>query len=362
MTAENHLKLLRLNAVSTSEQQSILVVDEETLIREALADCLQSEGYCCATAGSEDEALAELADGCFDLVITDLASTTCDGVEWLNILHDRFPQVTIITLGNQQDFQTAVEIMRGGASDYITKPFALDEVVASVDRIAKRRRQRINLAGPVKGLLKRRSLALDLALQSLEKQRDLALELLLAAMEARHQQIGRDARRVQNMALRLARNFDLSDAEMLELARGALLCDLGKIGISELILRKHGDLSRAEWDQIKQHPVIGFDILSRFDFLKASARLVLYHHERYDGSGYPRGLQGRKIPLPARIFAVVDAYEAMTEERPFRSALSPVEARREIQSAAGTQFDPVVVREFLTIDPQEWEQLRRQAS
>ena len=136
--------------------------------------------------------------------------------------------------------------------------------------------------------------------------------------------------------------------------RGSLLHDIGKIGISDKILLKPGKLTEEEWVEIRKHPDIGYRILEKIDFLKGAAELVLQHHERFDGSGYPRGISGEGILLGARIFAVVDTFDAMTSDRPYRKALSYRTAREEIAGCSGKQFDPQLVECFLSIPEAIW--------
>jgi HD-GYP domain-containing protein (c-di-GMP phosphodiesterase class II) len=133
---------------------------------------------------------------------------------------------------------------------------------------------------------------------------------------------------------------------MLDIERGALLHDVGKIGVPDSVLRKPNNLNRKEWEAMQKHPLLAGLMVSKVGFLEGAMPILLYHHERYDGSGYPFGLAQDRIPLEARIFAVVDAYDAMTSERPYRKAVSPEEALQEIKANAGIQFDPQVVAAF----------------
>jgi HD-GYP domain-containing protein (c-di-GMP phosphodiesterase class II) len=149
------------------------------------------------------------------------------------------------------------------------------------------------------------------------------------------------------------------DPELTDIYRGALLHDVGKIGIPDAILRKPGKLTTEEWVEMRRHPEIGYRILQGINFLEASREVVLSHQECYDGSGYPRGLKGKEIPLGARIFSVVDTLDAMTSDRPYRKALSQQAAREEIRKFSGTQFDPDVVQAFLAITEDEWMTIHR---
>jgi HD-GYP domain-containing protein (c-di-GMP phosphodiesterase class II) len=145
----------------------------------------------------------------------------------------------------------------------------------------------------------------------------------------------------------------------MDLARGALLHDIGKIGVPDSILLKPGKLTPEEWNEIRKHPTIGYEILQGVKFLDRVAWMVLCHHEKYDGTGYPQGLRGDAIPLEARIFAVLDAYDAITSTRPYREAMSPEVARMAIVANAATQFDERVVEEFLRVPQSDWDDIAR---
>jgi len=144
--------------------------------------------------------------------------------------------------------------------------------------------------------------------------------------------------------------------------RGAMLHDIGKIGISDTILLKPGKLTADEWVVMQKHPQIGYWILDGIDALKSASDIVLSHHERYEGGGYPRGLIGTNIPLGARIFSVADTLDVMTSDRPYRKALSYDDARQEITRFSGRQFDPDVVRHFLKVPLEVWTDIRTSTS
>lgn len=176
---------------------------------------------------------------------------------------------------------------------------------------------------------------------------ELFAESLAAALDLREHETGLHSKRVAAHTLRLARHFYSDIAELKEVYWGGLLHDIGKIGVPDAILLKHGPLSHDEWQVMRQHPVQGFNILENIPHLAAAAQIVLHHEERFDGTGYPSGARGNEIPLPARLFAVIDTLDAMTFDRPYRKALSFDDARAEIVRMSGSQFDPVAVDAFL---------------
>jgi putative nucleotidyltransferase with HDIG domain len=165
--------------------------------------------------------------------------------------------------------------------------------------------------------------------------------------------------RVVAYSLRLAEAMGVDDPGMLKaIGAGALLHDVGKIGVPDSILRKPDKLTAEEWVEMKKHPEMGFRLLRGIDFLQDSLTTVRFHHERWDGSGYPCGLKGEEIPLEARIFAVVDAFDAITSHRPYSKARTYKEAARIFRDERGKTFDPKVVEAFLSVPPEEWERLR----
>ncbi len=184
------------------------------------------------------------------------------------------------------------------------------------------------------------------------------LDALVAALDVRDHETEGHTRRVVLYSLRLARKLGLPEDEQMDLRRGAMMHDIGKLGIPDSILLKPGPLTEEEWKLMRRHPEIAEGMLEGIPFFRGAIEIIAAHHERYDGSGYPRGLAGEKIPLGARIFAVADAFDAITSHRPYRDAQPYSVAREEIQKGRGTQFDPDVVDTFLTIDEKEWQGLR----
>ena len=180
----------------------------------------------------------------------------------------------------------------------------------------------------------------------LETSYDTTLRALMAALDTKDAATEGHSERVARLTVAVAREIGVPEERMLDIERGALLHDLGKIGVPDTILRKPGDLNKQEWEAMQQHPLLAGLMVSKVGFLQGAMPILLYHHERYDGSGYPFGLAGDKIPLEARIFAIVDAYDAMTSERPYRKGMSPQAALEEIRAKAGVQFDPQIVEAF----------------
>ena len=199
-------------------------------------------------------------------------------------------------------------------------------------------------------------------MQEMERTYHGLMMCLVDALETRDHQAKGHSRRVVAYALAIADKIGLSEEEKKNLILGAYLHDIGKLGVNEQVLQKPGRLSEEEWYQMRRHPILGMEILHGLDFLlKGALDVVLYHHERYDGNGYPEKLAGEEIPLLARIFAVADAFDAMTADRPYRRALSIKEARTVIREEAGRQFCPRCVEAFLSYSFEELDHLRRLA-
>jgi response regulator RpfG family c-di-GMP phosphodiesterase len=339
------------------EREKILIVDDEAKVRSILLNHLENEGSDCVTSPDAFDALQKINSERFSLVISDVMMPGMSGMELLRLVKQRDPETAFIMITGLMDINTAVDSLRIGASDFITKPFELLSVRRAVNRALERRRLLIQKRCHQEELerkVQERTTELNGALYDIEESYKITLEALVMALDAREHETSAHSQRVREYTLTLARQFGLSREDFVQLGRGALLHDVGKIGVRDSILLKPGKLTAAEWVEMKKHPRIGYEILQNIDFLSPAAEIVLCHQERWDGRGYPNGLNGTGIPIGARIFAVVDTLDAMTSDRPYRKALSFDIALEEIRSGAGTQFDPNVVEAFLAIPKNAW--------
>lgn len=185
------------------------------------------------------------------------------------------------------------------------------------------------------------------------------MHALSALLDTRDASTQGHSQRVVHFTLALARAYGITDREKLQVLQyGALLHDVGKIGVPDAILRKPGAFTPEEWAEMSKHPEIGYRMLKDIDFLRSALPVVLHHHERWDGRGYPHGLKGEAIPLEARLFAIADAFDAITSERPYKKAFTYQEAVTRILADRGTHFDPAVVDAFMCVPEQEWQQMR----
>jgi len=336
----------------------LLIVDDEPEIRNMLCRLL-GESYTCESAASAQDALALLSEKEFDLVLSDIQMDEMSGLELLPRLHTLAPDTQVIMISGMGALESPIAAMRAGAYDYIMKPFDLLQVEASVERALEHKAllaTKRHYENYLEELVQQRTLELESALGSLAIVYRSTLKALTSALETRDQETHGHSERVVRFSLRLGRELNLSEDELRSLEFGALLHDIGKIGVPDAILRKPSELTDAEWKQMREHPAHGQHILSGIEFLTGAARLVGQHHERWDGSGYPLGLRGVEIDLNARIFAVADAYDAMTNDRVYRDALPFETAVAELDEFAGRQFDPQVVAAFRRVPRREWDE------
>ncbi len=341
---------------TASEPTRILIVDDDSAVREVITVLLREEGYA-ATAVSSAEAALEAADGAeYPLVISDVRMPGKDGFWLLDRLRDLHPDSAVVMLTAYGDTEAAVQCLRNGAADYLLKPPKVTDLIRAIERALGRRRlelARHKYRRSLENRVREKTAELSRALRDLESTYSQTLWSLVAALDAREHETSDHSQRVVRYTLGIARRLGVPDGDLPSIGRGALLHDIGKIGVPDAILLKAGHLTPSEWVEMRKHPQIGYDILRSIEFLGPSAEVVLCHQERYDGGGYPRGLSGEAIPLAARIFAIADTFDAMTTTRPYRRGLPAEAARAEIAKCSGTQFDPRCATAFLAISAEE---------
>jgi len=339
-------------------KKHILIVDDEEMIRDLLSAALQQEAYVCHQASNVDDAFNILDNQTIDLVISDIMMPGRSGVDLLRDIKKVDLDIAILMITGLSDMNTAMECIHLGADDYITKPFGINRVILTVRNLIERR----NLA------IEKKHYQVSLEFKVMEQtekirktMNDLAhaydetLTALVKALDSREKEVGSHSERVMNYAVFIGKRLGIAGKDLDELAKGALLHDIGKIGISDNILLKPGQLDDSEWTEMRKHPQIGYAILSEVTFLKAPAEIILSHHERFDGTGYPKQLKGNQIPLGSRIFTLVDTLDAMTSDRPYRRALPFDAVAIEINRCRNSQFDPDLADLFLSISRDQWE-------
>ncbi len=350
-------------------EERILVVDDNESIREIISSMLRNAGYECRAVTSGAEVIAALqADDSYALLLSDLAMDGMDGLALLERVKRLHPQIPVVMVTAIHDISVALAAIRSGAYDYLLKPFEREQLLATVRRALENRRLKLeNLAYQNKlealvsartELLQRAMAELERAMAELERSYDITLEALGDALDLKDAETEGHSKRVTAFTMAIARAMELAHEDVRVIARGAFLHDVGKMAIPDAILRKPGRLTPEEQMLMREHAYLGYQMLRRIPFLREAANIVYSHQERYDGTGYPRGLKGDQIPLGARIFAVADTFDAIISDRPYRAAQSISAARREIEKHAGRQFDPKVVDTFMSISDELWQKLR----
>ncbi|HWP35537.1 MAG TPA: HD domain-containing phosphohydrolase [Thermodesulfobacteriota bacterium] len=335
---------------------SLVVVDDEAIITDVLSRRLARDGYTVITASSAAEARARVAESRPAVLLADIQMPGESGLDLLAWARRYDPDLAVIMITALGAVSAAVQALRAGAADYILKPFNLEQVSIAVRRALERRQALITNRAYREGLeamVAESTRAHAEAVREIQATYDATLRALGAALSYREGSSPHHSRRVAAIAGAIAQRLALAPAERDALERAALLHDIGKIAIPDAILTKPGRLTEEEYAVMRNHPRKGYELLSRIRFLRPAAEIVYAHQERYDGSGYPRGLAGEAIPLGARILAVANAYDAMTAGRHYQPRLADTEARERLRAGAGSHFDPRVVEAFLSIPPEE---------
>jgi putative nucleotidyltransferase with HDIG domain len=341
----------------------ILVVDDEEPIREIVASMLGTAGYACKQAGSGMEALAVLTSGeDFELMLSDLMMADLDGIGLLERTKEKYPDMPVVMVTAVHDISVALAAIRNGAYDYLLKPFEREQLLNTVSRALENRRLKVenrNYQTNLESLVKARTEQVQATLRELERSYDMTLEALGDALDMKDSETEGHSRRVTAYTIVIARAMGLPPEQIPTIARGAFLHDIGKLAIPDAILCKPSKLTTEEMAIMKEHCFKGYQIVKKIPFLVEACEIVYSHQERYDGTGYPRGLKGEEIPLGARIFSVADTLDAMTVDRVYRPRQSYQAAREEIVRWSGRQFDPDVVKAFVEIPEEIWDHLRK---
>ncbi len=330
----------------------ILIVDDDESVRDVISVLLREEGYHCDTASGAEMALdmAEREDT--PLVISDMKMPGKDGLWLLENFRDKHPDTSIIMLTGYGDTESAVDCLRRGAVDYLLKPPKLTDLIRSIERaLAKRRIElaRKKYQKKLERKVRDRTTELRKALKDISVTYENTLMALVSALDAREHETSDHSIRVVEYTVAIANQIGIKGVELEEIGRGALLHDIGKIGVPDAVLLKPGKLTNEEWVEMRKHPDIGFNMIQPIPFLSVPATIVLSHQERWDGQGYPRKLKHHEIHIGARIFAVADTLDAMTSDRPYRKGTTFSNAVAEITRCGGSQFDPEVVKAFNSI-------------
>jgi cyclic di-GMP phosphodiesterase len=342
-------------------KRRILIVDDEAAVCTLLSERLRPAGFECQTSASGEKALELLESEAFDAIISDLNMPGISGLELLENARKQHPHSAFLMVTGVDDIRVAIQAMKQGADDYLVKPFQFDVVLASVRRALERKdleKQLENYRHNLEEMVEQRTRQFQAAMKRIEMTYDETLEALGAALDLRDNETAGHSQRVSRYCIEMAKAMAVESERLKHIERGSYLHDIGKIGIPDAILLKPGKLTPEEKQIMESHARIGYNLVSRIAFLAPAAEIVLTHQERFDGTGYPQGLLGEEIPLGSRIFAVADTLDAMTSDRPYRRALPFATARAEVERESGRQFDPEVVKVFLSIPEQTWHTIR----
>lgn len=307
---------------------TLLVVEDDPAMLVALRDILEASGYTVHTAPNGQAALEVMGRVRPNLILSDIAMPIMDGIELFDAVR-RLPDAATIPFifltarGAREDIFAAKSL---GADDYITKPITSQELLAAV----KARLQRTG----------------ELLLAQLKAAYKASLSALANAIESRDHYTRFHVERVNTYAQTVGQELGWDEEKLETLEFGAILHDIGKISVPESILRKTGPLSKEEWAEMREHPRVGARMVEGIPYLAPAIPTIRAHHERWDGSGYPEGLRELEIPETARLLAIVDAFDAMTSDRPYHAAIDGAQAQAEITSQAGRLFDPRMVEAF----------------
>jgi putative nucleotidyltransferase with HDIG domain len=332
--------------------RSVLVVDDENGVRDLMSRWLESGGYSVASAADADQALSLIEDSPPAVALCDIRMPGHDGI-WLadRIRHD-YPETAVIMATGVHDVDAAVEILRQGVVDYLTKPFGRDRLRDAVVRGYEWHRSALDSRRwreCLESEMGTRQARLAEAIAGHQVASDQTLDAMLSMLTRDEPEAYAHAYRVAALSASLARVLGLAAEDVSAIERGALLHDIGKLALPDALLRKPAPLTAEEQALIRLHPRLGSELISGIPYLLDAAAVVRDAQERLDGLGYPRGLCSEDVPLAARIVTVADAYDAMTRPRVFRDAISPREALLELDRCSGTQFDRRVVESLTRV-------------
>ena len=331
-----------------NHEKRILIVDDEVVIRRLLHQKLSRVGYSCEEANSAEQALTKLASNQIELVILDVNMPGKSGIDILPEIKSNYQNTVVIMATAIAETSIAVECMKRGAEDYLCKPFNLDEVAMSVEKTLEKRELQLQIRDY------QQSLEEKVGEQTNEIRKLFlgSIEALVYALEAKDKYTGGHSRRVAEIAVTIGGKLGLAEDEIADLRWAGLLHDVGKIAVDQMIQNKQGRLTPGEYEHIMIHAHVGAGIVKPVVNDRV-VEIIEHHHDHYNGSGLHQTIAKEQIPLGARILAVADAYDAMTSDRPYRSAMSREEACREIERCIGTQFDPVIAGAFLNVKASE---------
>ena len=320
----------------------VLIVDDEYIGRETLQSVLEGEGYQLEMAENGFQAIEKAKELLPDVILLDVMMPGMTGFEVCQRIRSdpQIAEIPIIILTALDDRESLLNALKAGADDFISKPFDRYELRARLLGITRLNRYQ--------KLLQERAKLREANAQLLNDY-EATIDGLSHALDLRDRETEGHSRRVTEVTVKLAQAMNIPEEEILHIRRGALMHDIGKIGIPDAILHKPEPLTDEEWIIMRKHPQFAYDMLSSIEYLRPALTIPHNHHEKWDGSGYPRGLKGEEIPMSARLFAVADVWDALTSDRPYRAAWSQEQALAYIREQSGKHFDPQVVELFFKV-------------
>ncbi|MEI7846657.1 MAG: HD domain-containing phosphohydrolase [Chloroflexota bacterium] len=322
-----------------STQPRILVVDDESIARITIDALLSSDSYEMFFAENGEDGIIIASEIQPDIILLDVMMPGMNGFETCRKIRSMpaLAEVPILLVTALDDRESRMAGLQAGADDFITKPYDIFELQVRIQNMTRLNRYRI---------LTEQRYEMEKLHRDVVVAYDKTIEGWSRALDLRDKETEGHTQRVSEMTQQLARNAGMEEDTLVQIKRGALLHDVGKLGIPDSILLKPGPLSEDEWIVMRLHPIYAFQWLSTIEYLHNALEIPYCHHEKWDGTGYPRGLKGEEIPLSARLFAVVDVWDALTSDRPYRKGISQSEAWDFICSQSGKQFDPEAVQAF----------------
>lgn len=331
----------------------ILVVDDEKAIRESISDFLEDTGCRPDTAANGREAVEMIRSKKYDAVIVDLNMPEMDGFEVLERVAPENPNMPIIVLSGVGVIDKAVEAIRKGAWDFLSKPISSFSVLQiTLNRVFERARlraeNRLYREHLEEEVRRKTAQVIEMSRSLIAAQKEIILKLG-DVVETRSHETGNHVQRVSEYTYLLSKLYGMTESEALDIKLASPMHDVGKIGIPDNILNKPGDLTEEEFDIIKTHTSIGYSIFntSELPVLKLAAEIALYHHEHWDGSGYPNGISGKNIPVSSRITTIVDVFDAVSHSRIYKDAWDIEESSSYIKANSGKMFDPELADLFI---------------
>ena len=320
----------------------VLIVDDERMGRETLQSILEADDYVLEMAENGLQAIEMAKKLLPDVILLDLMMAGMTGLEVCQRIRNdpQIAEIPIIMVTALNDRDSLLNALRAGADDFISKPF--DRYELRVRLLGITRLNRYQKLVQERAKLQEANTHLLAAYEA-------TMEGWSHALDLRDRETDGHTQHVTELTVKLAKLLEMSDDEIVHIRRGALLHDMGKIGIPDSILQKPTALTDEEWTVMRKHPQSVYDMLSSVEYLRPALNIPYCHHEKWDGTGYPRGLKGQQIPLAARVFAVADVWDALTSDRPYRPAWTQEDALIFIREQSGSHFDPQVVDLFFRV-------------